>query len=190
MQGIWVRSLVCKDPTRQGAAKPVRHNDWSPFYRTCALRQRVAPARHKQRKPTHSNEDPSQLEKKKKDAYYLGPYHILLPDCITSPYSPESTCNAGDPGSIPGLGWSPGEGKGYPFWPGEFHELYSPCSPEESDTTERLSLSLSLTRAGGTALETPAYCISPFSDKLTESLFLLLHNSVCILLFGISAQIA
>ena len=31
----------------------------------------------------------------------------------------ESTCNAGDPGSIPGLGRSPGEGIGYPvqhFW--------------------------------------------------------------------------
>ena len=27
----------------------------------------------------------------------------------------ESTCNAGDPGSIPGLGRSPGEGKRYPF---------------------------------------------------------------------------
>ena len=27
----------------------------------------------------------------------------------------ESTCNAGDPGSIPGLGVSPGEGIGYPF---------------------------------------------------------------------------
>ena len=26
----------------------------------------------------------------------------------------ESTCNAVDPGSIPGLGRSPGEGKGYP----------------------------------------------------------------------------
>ena len=26
-----------------------------------------------------------------------------------------STCNAGDPGSIPGLGRSPGEGKGYPL---------------------------------------------------------------------------
>ena len=29
--------------------------------------------------------------------------------------SKESTCNAGDPGSIPGLGRSPGEGKGYPL---------------------------------------------------------------------------
>ena len=27
----------------------------------------------------------------------------------------ESTCNAGDPGSIPGLGRSPGKGKGYPL---------------------------------------------------------------------------
>ena len=27
----------------------------------------------------------------------------------------ESTCNAGDPGSIPGLGRSPEEGKGYPL---------------------------------------------------------------------------
>ena len=28
----------------------------------------------------------------------------------------ESACNVGDPGSIPGLGRSPGEGKGYPLW--------------------------------------------------------------------------
>ena len=27
----------------------------------------------------------------------------------------ESLCNAGDPGSIPGLGRSPGEGNGYPL---------------------------------------------------------------------------
>ena len=27
----------------------------------------------------------------------------------------ESSCNAGDQGSIPGLGRSPGEGKGYPL---------------------------------------------------------------------------
>ena len=27
----------------------------------------------------------------------------------------ESTCNVGDPSSIPGLGRSPGEGKGYPL---------------------------------------------------------------------------
>ena len=41
----------------------------------------------------------------------------------------ESACNAGDLGSIPGLGRSPGEGKTSPtpgFWSGEFHGLYSP----------------------------------------------------------------
>ena len=48
----------------------------------------------------------------------------------------EPTCNAGDPGSIPGSGRSPGEGIGLPtpvFWPGEFHGL---SSRKESDTTE------------------------------------------------------
>ena len=41
----------------------------------------------------------------------------------------ESACNAQDLGSIPGLGRSPGEGKGLPtpvFWPREFHGFYSP----------------------------------------------------------------
>ena len=60
----------------------------------------------------------------------------------------ESACNAGDLGLIPGLGRSPGEGKGYTslqyFWPGKFHGLYSPWGRKESDMTERLSLSLTL----------------------------------------------
>ena len=30
--------------------------------------------------------------------------------------SKESTCNAGDPSSIPGSGSYPGEGTGYPLW--------------------------------------------------------------------------
>ena len=63
----------------------------------------------------------------------------------------ESTCNAGEPGSILGLGRSPGKGKGYPFpvfsriptvvfWPGEFHGLYSPWAEKELDTMEQLSV--------------------------------------------------
>ena len=58
----------------------------------------------------------------------------------------ESTCSAGDLCSIPGLGRSPGEGKGFSpvFLPGESHGLYSLWGRRESDTTERLSLSLSL----------------------------------------------
>ena len=39
----------------------------------------------------------------------------------------ESTCDAGNLGSILGLGRSPGEGLLTPvFWPGELHGLYSP----------------------------------------------------------------
>ena len=62
----------------------------------------------------------------------------------------ESTCNEGDMGSIPGLGRSPGEGNGYPLqysglensmdrgaWQATVHGI-----TEESDKTERLSLSL------------------------------------------------
>ena len=56
----------------------------------------------------------------------------------------ESTCNAGDPGSIPGLGRSPGEGIGYPLQysclenPRGQKTLvgYSPWGYKESDMTE------------------------------------------------------
>ena len=86
-----------------------------------------------------------------------------------SSFGKESTCNAGDHGSILGSGSSPGGGIGYPlqyfgawpgfepwvrkipwrrerlptpvFWPGEFHGVCSPWGCKESDTTEWLSLS-------------------------------------------------
>ena len=49
----------------------------------------------------------------------------------------ESACSAGDPGSIPGLGRSPGEGNGYLL---QYCGLEnSPWGRKESDTTERLS---------------------------------------------------
>ena len=54
----------------------------------------------------------------------------------------EFACSAGGPGSIPGLGGSPGEGIRLPtpvLWPGEFHGLYSPQGCKKSDTTEWLS---------------------------------------------------
>ena len=60
----------------------------------------------------------------------------------------ESTCNAGDLGSIPGSGRSPGKGYGNPvFLPGEFHGQrslvgYSPWGHKEVDTTEQPALSL------------------------------------------------
>ena len=50
----------------------------------------------------------------------------------------ESACNAGDLGSIPGLGRSPGEGKGYPLqYSGLENSMdYSPWGHKESDTTD------------------------------------------------------
>ena len=61
--------------------------------------------------------------------------------------SKESACNGEDPGSIPGLGRSPGEGKGNPFqdsclensmdggaWQATVHGV-----AKESDMTEQLS---------------------------------------------------
>ena len=56
----------------------------------------------------------------------------------------ESAWSAGDPGSIPGPGRSPGEWNGYPtpvFLPGKFHGqrlLFK--GYKELDTTERLTL--------------------------------------------------
>ena len=55
----------------------------------------------------------------------------------------ESTCNAGDLGLIPGLGSSPGEGKGYPL---QYSGLENSMDcivhgvTKSQDTTERLSL--------------------------------------------------
>ena len=54
----------------------------------------------------------------------------------------EFACNAGDLGSIPGLGRSPGGRERLPtpaFWPGEFHGPYSPWGCKELNTTECLS---------------------------------------------------
>ena len=46
---------------------------------------------------------------------FLRLYLALLWGFPDSKVDKESACNAGDPGSIPGLGRFPGEGKGYPF---------------------------------------------------------------------------
>ena len=84
-------------------------------------------------------------------------YPKLLTDCLAGQYSfkgipggsddKESSCNAGDPGSIPGSGRSPGEGNGNltpVFLPGKPHRQMSlmGCSPwdcKESDTIELLT---------------------------------------------------
>ena len=64
---------------------------------------------------------------------------------IGGPDSKASACNAGNPGSIPGLGRSPGEGNGNPLQHSCLEKShgrrsligYSPWGRKESDTTER-----------------------------------------------------
>ena len=68
---------------------------------------------------------------------------ILFPD---SSVDKESPCNVEDLGLIPGLGRSPGEGKGYPL---QYSGLENSMGcldhgVTELDTTEQLSLSLSI----------------------------------------------
>ena len=58
----------------------------------------------------------------------------------------KSSCNVGDLDLILGISdpLEKGPATHSVFWPGEFHELYSPWGCKESDLTEQLSLSLSL----------------------------------------------
>ena len=78
-------------------------------------------------------------------------YHVWYPHCFMTSFpggsgGKASVCNVGDPGSIPGLGGSPGEGKWQPtplLLPGKSNGQrslvgYSPWCCKESDTTERL----------------------------------------------------
>ena len=64
---------------------------------------------------------------------------IVFPD---NSVGKKSTCNAGDPNSIPGLGRSPGEEKSYPLWYSGLENFMDVWGYKESDTTEQLSLSL------------------------------------------------
>ena len=71
-------------------------------------------------------------------------YHIIL-GFPGSSAGKEAACNARDLGSIPGLGRSPGEGKGYPL---QYSGLENSMDYKESDTTEQLSLSLFIFKRG------------------------------------------
>ena len=83
----------------------------------------------------------------------LGSVPVVLPTPVFLGFAcgsagKESTCNVGDLGSIPGLGRSPGEGKGYPLqYSGLKNSMdYSSWGHKESDRTEQLSLSVSKMR--------------------------------------------
>ena len=56
----------------------------------------------------------------------------------------ESACHAGDLGSIPALGRSPGVGNGYipVFWPGEFHGLFHGVAKSRTQLSDVYSLCL------------------------------------------------
>ena len=74
-----------------------------------------------------------------------------MPECVILGFpggsaGKESACNAGDPGSIPGLGRSPARGHGSPLQYSclENSYGYSPWGCKESDTTEKLTATLYL----------------------------------------------
>ena len=76
------------------------------------------------------------------DCLFREGYHLQWDSLVGQ--TVESACNAGDQGSIPGLGRSPGEGNGNPLW---YSCLENPMNggawqatvhevKKESDTTE------------------------------------------------------
>ena len=76
-------------------------------------------------------------------------YIVLLPRWLRGK---GSACNVGDAGSIPGSGRSPEEGNGYPLQYSSLENsvdrgawwatVHGPWGRKESDTTERLSMSM------------------------------------------------
>ena len=78
------------------------------------------------------------------EVFFLFFFFFLLLSCLgflCGSVGKKSPCNAGDPGSIPGLGKSPGKGKGYPLqYSGLENSMDSKVHEvAESDTTERLA---------------------------------------------------
>ena len=82
----------------------------------------------------------------------------------------ESACDAGDTGSIPGRGRSPGEGSGYPLqcsclekpvnggaWKAAAHRV-----EKEVDTTEQLTLSPEMHEASNFSMSFPTLVIFHF----------------------------
>ena len=88
---------------------------------------------------TQIKEGNSKKKKKKSiKTTYTWSMDVRISFCIIEgfPYSSagiESTCNAGDLGSIPGLGGSPGEGKSYPL---QYFGLYNLWGGKGSDMAE------------------------------------------------------
>ena len=107
--------------------------------------------------PFHPNVTQFIGKKKTVSQYFVFTFSLYWPNipCIALPCGSDgtaSTCNAGDPGLIPGLGRSPGEGNGNPLQysclknsmdchlPGSSGD--SPWSCRESDMTDRLHFTM------------------------------------------------
>ena len=68
---------------------------------------------------------------------YKGEPSFLVAELVKNPPAIQETWVRSWVGKIP---WRKERLPTPVFWPGEFHELYSPWGHKESDTTERLSL--------------------------------------------------
>ena len=133
--GAQLQSLVREDPTCCGATKPVNHNCWAHSFCNYWAREPRAWVR----------------QEKQGDAQ--APQQTIVPSLQLEIV--ESACNAGDPGSIPGLGRCPGERTGYPlqysYWRTPWTEdpggLPSMGSQRVGHNWLTLSLSLQLEKA-------------------------------------------
>ena len=98
--------------------------------------------RHSKGKVTEKSPKPNEERNHRTtQSQAFGCVQILLPGVPGGSAGKESACSAGDPGSILGLGRSPGEGKGYPLqYSGLEDSTDSPWGGKESDMTERFSV--------------------------------------------------
>ena len=89
---------------------------------------------------------------------------------VCGPVGKESACNVGDLGSIPGLGRSPGERKGYPLQHSDLENSMD-ClvhAVAELDTPERVSLHFT---SGFMLAERAIHLVSPY-QVYPSSLFI------------------
>ena len=128
--GAQFQSLVREEPTCCGATKPMSHSYWAhSFFSYWAW-------------------EPRAWVRQEKQGDVQTPQWRIVPSLQLEIV--QSACNAGDPGSIPGLGRRPGERIGYPLQlleepPGQRILVgYSPWGHKELHKTEWLTLSLSL----------------------------------------------
>ena len=91
----------------------------------------------------------------------------------------ESTCNAGDLHSTPRVGkipWRREELHTSVVWLGEFHGLCSPWGHQESDSTERLSLSPCARTLYHLRAKRPKIPVCPLLARVLQLFFCLSHE--------------